>query len=255
MNKQPRFNILFTLLVLGFIIVITQVMPAFGTQAFTASPISTPSTFGSPLPTPVLCPSSTNQADLTIETTIDGLAEQDVAELQLFPDTSQTANCLATRGIDLPKLSVRNETRRITVTNIPNGSYKLVMRAPAIYFREPQGYLFRVFNGQVIRTSNLPLHFKLIPFTAQELPPCRDFSKELFPQQYVSPNEIAAKECMAERIIDISGPGKAPMTTLQWVPTAGTYFYAHVYNASTNWGIWGRMSVLKFRVPNELNPS
>jgi hypothetical protein len=237
------------MLILGFIIVVIQVTPAHGTQAFPNSPLPAPSVFNSPLPIPTSCPLSTNQADLVIDTTIGGLNGQDAAELQLLSDTSQTANCLSARGISLPNLGIHNEGRRITVTNIPDGSYKLIIRAPANYFREPQGYLFRISKGQVVRTSNLAFQFKLIPPTAQKLPPCRDYSKDSTQQQNISPNNISAKECLAERIIDVSGPHKAPVITSQNTPDA-SYFYAHVHDTSTSWGVWGRMSVSDPEIPH-----
>jgi hypothetical protein len=256
-NKQPVFNILLTLLVLGLATVIVQAAP--GAQAVLNSPLPTPATFSSPLPVPIPCPSSVKQGSLAIEAKIEGLGAKDVAEIQLFPDTSLTAACLTTRGVVLPKLGVQNENRSITVANIPDGSYKLVVHAPSNYFREPQGYLFQVRQGQIVRSSDHPLRFKLIPSSDQDLPPCKDFVTQPDPPSSAPvasdvPFEQRRVVCRAERLIDISSPPKQPEPREGSVLGAG-YHYAGPRTTQDNWGVWGRNYVVDAGVRHSAGPT
>lgn len=181
---------------------------------------------------------------IALDLQIEGLETNDSIQVELIPDTIQTANDITSLHSSLAPIQLSNGNQHINLENIPAGSYKLVVSAPSEYFREPQGFLFRISEAQKIeRTSELPLHFKLIPPSEQQIPPCRDYSKDSTQQQNTSPNDISAKECLAERIVDLSGPHKAPTITSQNAPDASRYFYAHVHNTNTNWGVWGRMSV------------
>lgn len=256
LQVNNRLLISLILSVLAIILAVAFGSPERSAAGFTPrafqSPIKTPTPLPSPSPAPVpptTCPPQTRWGRFEANVTVEGLGAIDVAEVELLPDISVTDACLTTYGVVLPKLRVQNENRRITVANIPDGSYKLVIHAPSDYFRKPQGYLFQVQQGQIVKTSDHPLDFKLIPPSKQQIPPCRDYSEDSTQQQDISPNDISAEECMAEGIIDISGPHKAPAITNQYAPDA-TYFYAHVHDTSTSWGVWGRMSVSDPAIPH-----
>lgn len=210
LSKQTVSTIFLILLALGLVAIIVQAAPA--TQTSLDSPLSTPSRFDSPLPTPIPCPSSVRWSTLTIEVKIEGLKGKHFAELQLLTDTSQTAACLSARGTKLPELRVRNGSRDITIADIPDGSYKLIVDAPADYFREPRGYLFQVSGGQIVRYPGHSFHFRLTPPSDQDMPPCRNFAI----QPGASIHDSAAEDvpfepqavCRAERLIDVSAPPK-----------------------------------------------
>src|SRR3972149_3216364 len=99
-------------------------------QAF-QSPFQSPIQIPTPLPTPQpSCPLSTRWATLATEITVEGLGGDEIAELQLLPDNSVTSLCLPMRGVRLPKDDLRIGLHSITITDVPDGSYKLVIRAP-----------------------------------------------------------------------------------------------------------------------------
>jgi len=198
----------------------------------------------SPFPSPVSCPSSVRQGSLVIEVGIEGLGTQDVAEIELLPDTLATATCLTKYGVMLPNLTIQNGNHRIIISAIPDGSYKLVVQAPSVYFREPQGYLFQVQQGQIIRALDRPLHFKLTPFMGRGLPPCRDLG--------IRPNSPRAADaslepypsCRAERIIDISGPPRPSLRESGRSPLSEGYHYVGPRTDQDNQGVWGRRYVV-----------
>jgi uncharacterized membrane protein YqaE (UPF0057 family) len=247
MKKQTILNILLILLVLGFSVAIIQAAPA--ERMGMTSPLSVPSRFDSPLspPSPYSCSSVASTSRLTIEVRIEGLKGKHSAELQLLPDGSQTAACLSADRTKLLKLSVRNGNRSITITDIPDGSYKLAVDAPANYFREPQGYLLQVSEGQIVRHSDLFFHFELIPPSAQDLPPCRNVATQpdtpthdLVPEDVPSEPQVV---CRAERLVDVSGPSKQPEPQEGGVLDVG-YHYAGPTTYQDSQGVWGRRYVV-----------
>jgi hypothetical protein len=157
---------------------------------------------------------------LTVNTSIDiiveGLVENDIAEIRIVPDTEKTASDVQTAGITLPVLSLSNEFKRISLIAIPLGSYQLTISTPASYFREPQAYLFQVQGSSVVNRLDSPLPFTLIPVSPQDLPPCRDVAAmPAYPPPSLEPTgDIPSDEldiiCRAEGIIDISSPPKLP---------------------------------------------
>jgi hypothetical protein len=111
-------------------------------------------------------------------------------------------------------MSFHNEAGRVDTTAIPIGTYKLIVFAPDSYFREPQGYLFQLTETGIVNYSGVSFHFKLIPPSTQELPPCRD---TMVMGSLPSPDptgDIPFEEqkiiCRAERLIDVSSPPKQP---------------------------------------------
>lgn len=180
---------------------------------------------------------------VVLDVQIDGLEDDHSVEMELVPDIEQTEKDVLSLQSELKTFHLSNGDHQVSFRNIPAGSYKLTISAPSEYFREPQGYLFRISEDQKVElTSELPLHFKLIPPSKQQIPPCRDVSSDSN-QQHASPNNNSVKECLAERIIDLSGPHKLPTISGQNTIGSGRYFYAHVYDTSVNLGVWGRMSV------------
>jgi len=132
-----------------------------------------------------------------IDVQIEGLDNDDVAQVQLLPDTQETSSTLSFLGITLPQQQVSNGNYQVRVADIPDGSYKLIINAPSEYLRDPGGYLFRVSDKQIVRSPDRILRFRLIPPAFQELPPCRD-------------RISGQRPCKAEPLVDISAPPKQP---------------------------------------------
>lgn len=187
--------------------------------------------------------------DLVIEVIVEGLQGEDTAELQLLPDTPETADRLLACGLTLPRQSVRQGIHRIDIPSIPDGSYRLAMTAPPEYFREPQGYLFQVLEARIVRRSDLSFRFRLVPPAAQVLPPCRNLTAQQEPSSSEPASRYSASgshpACMAEYTLDLSGP------SLQPEPPEGDagasiapYYYAGPTTAQDNQGVWGRSYVV-----------
>lgn len=151
---------------------------------------------------------------LSFEVLVKGLEGNDTAELQILPGSEQTASDLQALGVTLPTVSLRNEAGRVSIPAIPVGTYKLVIWAPGAYFREPGGYLFQVTQAGMVNPSGTPLRFRLIPPAAQDLPPCREIPGRGSLSSPGPTGEMPFEEgrilCRAERLIDLSGPPKAP---------------------------------------------
>jgi hypothetical protein len=257
MRKQTIPSILLVLLALGFSAVIIQAAPV--EQTGMTSPLSVPGRFDSPLspPSPYSCSSVASTPRLTIEVEVEGLRGKHSAELQLLPDSSQTAACLSADRTKLLELDVRNGNRSIIITDVPDGSYKLVVDAPANYFREPQGYLFQVSEGQIVRHFDLSFHFELISPSAQDLPPCRNVATQpdtpthdLVPEDVPSEPQVV---CRAERLVDVSGPPKQPEPQEGGVLDAG-YHYAGPMTFQDSQGVWGRNYVVDPSVKHPILP-
>lgn len=189
-------------------------------------------------------------SEISFDVIVEGLEGNDSVELQILPDTSKTTSRLQTLGITLPILSLNNETQRINITTIPVGTYKLIISSPPSYFREPEGYLFQVSESGIVGRLDTPLHFVLIPPSAQDLPPCRDVVLQSDPivSESESP-DIFLKEnpvCQSEYIIDISATPKLPEP---WEPGNNSllgvgYHYVGPKTTQSNKGILGRNFVV-----------
>lgn len=122
---------------------------------------------------------------------------------------------MASLGVNLPKSNAINGKQTIFVENIPAGIYQIILSAPPDYFREPMGYEFGVSDkGEIINNPDRTLNFKLIPPSAQTLPPCRlvdvvPATRPPITEQKDIPQE-GKEVCMAEGIIDISAPPMKP---------------------------------------------
>lgn len=188
---------------------------------------------------------------IAIDVTVEGLENQDVAEIQLLPGMEKTVADLASIEKTLPRLAVSNVATEISVKDIPTGTYMLMVHAPSSYFREPQGYLFRVSETGIVLTSDLLFHFKLIPSSAQSLPPCRDFETKNDSPDSTStidiPFEAQNEICMAEGIVDLSSPRNQIRPKEQGTsrPLVGEYHYAGPKTSTqNNKGVWGRNYVV-----------
>lgn len=255
LNKRSIHTVLPILLALGFTAIIIQAAPA--NQSTLTSPIPVPGVFDSPLPPPPLCPSTTNWTTPAIEVRIEGLDEKDSAGLQVLADTPQTVACLSQRETRLPQLVVRNGGRTITVTEIPDGFYELMVDAPAHYFRDPAGYLFQVKNGQIVRRPGFVFQFHLVPPSEQGLPPCREFEREFtslssdpLPMAEAISAETQKDVCWAERTVDISGPPKQPERPREVGVSSIGYHYVGPMTFQDNQGVRGRNAVVDPNVPH-----
>jgi len=254
LNKRSIHILFAILLVLGLVATVIQAAPA--NQLTLISPLPGPDLFDSPLPPPLLCPTATNRATLTIEVNIEGLEGKYPAEVELLADTSQTTACLSSYRTELPRLDARNGRHTITVTDIPDGFYKLEMNAPATYFRDPAGYLFQVQNGQIVRRPGFVFQFRLVSPSAQALPPCREFERSLTPVSEVPPRDEAIPQstqqdvCWAERTVDISSPPKQPERPREMGTLSEGYHYVGPMTYQDNQGVWGRNTVVDPNVPH-----
>lgn len=175
------------------------------------TPYPTPSTRPTPQPSPtpqIVCPPSTVRTAFASEVVVEGLSRDSSAELQLLPDNPVTAACLSENDTVLPRSTIGKGRTEISVADLPDGYYKLVLHAPKGHFRDPAGYLFRVFHGEIVRTLGKAFRFDLISPADQDLPPCE--SAEIRSTDDVpnpSENDIRNEPrvvCRAERLIDLS---------------------------------------------------
>lgn len=154
-------------------------------------------------------------AKTIIEVIVEGLEDGQTAELRLLPDTIETSDRLQSLDIELPTWKIRNGTKKIAVGAFPTGAYQLVIDASETYYREPMGYLFRLSDAGIVNPSNIPLFFRLVPPSAQNLPPCRGTGAGGIAASPVAPlTDIPLDEsivsCRAERLVDISSSPKNP---------------------------------------------
>ena len=220
-----------------------------------------------PYPAPNVPASSPIEDVLTVSTSIDiiveGLEGNDTVEIQVVPDSETTASDLQLAELTRPIVSLHNEFQRINVPAIPIGSYILTISAPASYFREPQGYLFQVQESGIVNRLGYPLYFKLIPSSAQDLPPCPGADvMETDPLLSIEPTEDMPLEepqiiCRAERIIDLSStpklPEQQPTETLNGILDIG-YHYVGPMTYQNNNGVWGRNYVVDAGVRHSPGP-
>lgn len=245
MARERIFSILLTLLVLASIITIAQT--ASGPQELVRASSVILSPLDSPLPPPVACSPSTGLDVPVLQVTIGGLLEGSAAELQLIPSSAETTVCLSEHEVALPQLAVQNGTYAMNIPAIPDGSYRLTLSAPVGYFRDPEAYFFQVYESQIIRFSEIPFHFQLVPPSDQRLPPCRELDgqpdSESFPGQALLESPAV---CRAERTIALSIPPKEPESQGQengGMLNAG-YHYAGPRTFQDNTGVWGRNYVV-----------
>jgi hypothetical protein len=208
-----------------------------------------------PTPTPT---EEVITVEVSIAVAVEGLEGNDTVELQIVPDTEKTTSSLQALGVTLPKMSLHNESGKVATTAIPVGTYKLMISAPDTYFREPQGYLFRLTETGIVNRSGTSFHFKLIPPSAQDLPPCRDTM--VIPSSNNPAGDIPFEEpkiiCRAERLIDVSTPPKQPeqpTESKKGVLGAG-YHYAGPHTVQDNQGVWGRNYVVNASVRHSPGP-
>lgn len=205
---------------------------------------------------------ATNQesSTFTLEVNVDGLEGTDTAELRLLAGTPRTASDLSEGEITLPTLSVCNGSHILNIADVSDGSYKLMMYAPSDYFREPQGYLFQVSGGQIIRKSESFFQFKLVPLSDQDWPPCRNLTTR--PDS--SASSLIAEDisleprvvCRAERLIDVSSPPKQPERYEQDIGILDVgYHYAGPETSQDNQGVWGRNYVVDPSVRHSPGPT
>jgi len=100
--------------------------------------------------------------NIQMTVTINGLEKGDKATLTLS----------LSPGIDpaekpLFKQTIRSDgegslTVEIT-TSLKDGYYQLLLEAPKKYFREPKGYLFQVYQSQIVNPVGRPVIFSLLP--------------------------------------------------------------------------------------------
>jgi hypothetical protein len=163
---------------------------------------------------------------------------------------------LSEREITLPTSSVCNGSHTLNITDVPDGSYKLIVDTPSDYFREPAGYLFQVKDRQIVRHPGFVFRFQLVPPTEQDLPPCREFEKRFTPPSDSEldtgdiPADTQKDACQAERTVDISTPPKQPERPHETEVLDVGYHYVGPVTFQDNQGVWGRNTVVDPNVPH-----
>ena len=151
-----------------------------------------------------------NKSGMSLNVIVEGLASGEAAELSLISDTGATVRTFQVPGIVSSNSVAQQDATTISLAGMPAGSYRLTISAPTAYLREPQGYFFQVSEAGTVNGSQSPVRFRLIPPSAQDLPPCRDISaQEPGTASPKEPPETLLKEaavCQAEYFIDLSVP-------------------------------------------------
>lgn len=187
-------------------------------------------------------------SSIVVNITIDGLADQK-GMIRLLPDTANGS------APTLLEQEVSNGSYNLSLP-IANGIFKLVLEGPVDYFHEPKGYLFTVYEGKLINTSNRSLIFTLLPPSVQSLPPCRDafpVVSQLTERQSSSLEEEKVV-CMAESLISISDPIKEPEPQDEGFLTTG-YHYIGPKTTQDNQGVWGRNYVVNASICHNCSPT
>ncbi|MBI4284966.1 MAG: hypothetical protein HY670_03575 [Chloroflexi bacterium] len=188
--------------------------------------------------TEVLSPS-----DIQITVTINGLEEGDVATLTLSSDT------LAADKGSLVQKSVDGHGHPIIVeisAVLPDDNYLLLLEAAEKYFRDPKGYLFTVYDSQILNPAGTPVIFDLIPPSARNYEPYRESD--------TSGQNTEGKRYRLEGIISLSAPPKQPPPQEGILDSTG-YHYAGPNTSQDNEGVWGRFTVVDPGVRHNISPN
>lgn len=139
----------------------------------------------------------------------------------------------------LPHINLSNGDHTIQAENIPIGIYKLIVQTSSDYFRSPKGYILRVSEAGAALSTDQILHFKVVPTNKSSLPPCRNITMD------ENNPSLDQEICMAEGLIDISGP--ISMEQLRSNPNSpdyGNYYYAGPRTSQDHQGVQGRNYVV-----------
>jgi hypothetical protein len=153
----------------------------------------------------------TNGSPAPMTITVDGLEVNDEAVLRIGVDNGS----LNLAGQPLCEYTVKaanGAAQEVEINpTLEDGPYLLAVDAPDKYFREPRGYLFRVYQGAVLNAVGHSIQFKLIP------PEARDYEPYRGPM--MSPNATAAAPppptggvtYRVEAVVGLSIPPKQPI--------------------------------------------
>ena len=250
MSRRLVYTIAFNLLVICVFVI--------GIRVTLGSPIQTLSVLAPvayPTPLPHICPATTTYNTLTLNVEIAGLEEKQWATVQLFADTIQTTACLSRQATLLPQIDVHNGSHALTLTEVPDGFYKLMIGSPSSYFRDPAGYLFQVQDGQIVRRPDFVFQFRLVPPANQVLPSCWEFAttfKMSARSSFVGEIQKTPPQesCWAERTVAISAPPKQPENAYARGVTSIGYHYIGPKTTQDNQGVWGRNTVVDPNIPH-----
>lgn len=152
-----------------------------------------------------LSSTSCNPPDnIQMTVTIDGLekGEEATLTLSLSPGIDPAEKPLFQQTIRSD--GERSLTVEIT-TSLKDGYYQLLLEAPEKYFREPKGYLFQVYQSQIVNPVGRPVIFSLLPkggapdvealislsAPKRQLAPPPPFQRSVVPEEaYYLPGEI-----------------------------------------------------------------
>jgi hypothetical protein len=172
-------------------------------------------------------------------------------ELLLIAALPETEACLAIGLTEIPKITLGNEKRAFTLSDVPNGSYRLMIGAATAYLRQPAGYTFQIEGGKIVHRPDLLLAFELIPPSAQALPPCRVYEAALNgppdSRSDVEDTSIGPGKdvCQAEPISSISAPPKQPHALRDQ-----DYIYLGPQTPIDTQGLRGRNTVVDTNIPH-----
>ncbi len=146
---------------------------------------------------------------IQLTATINGLEEGDEATLSISPEGEMSGEAV------IVSMTLMGEDKAQTVTlsaDLDDGYYQLTIEAGNKYFREPQGYFFKVLDSKVLNPRDRDITFELIPPSARDYQPYRkgdttsDIADEVPP-----PTPITGPEeppYVAEAFISLSAPAR-----------------------------------------------
>jgi hypothetical protein len=191
---------------------------------------------------------------INITVTINGLEKGDKATLILSPEMDGSPGSVIAEKV------ISGEDTTITVhlsIDLKDGNYQLVLDTSDKYFRTPKGYLFKVFNGEIINVRNRSIAFDLIPPSERQYNPYRgpvtvENTSEITESEPQVPGELPFR---MEYFISLSLPPKQREPEI----SRGTKDAGWHYMGTTNFydceGIWGKMDVVDTGVRHGIYPN
>ncbi len=163
--------------------------------------------------------------------TVSGLEGDDEAVLRIGTDDGS----LQLNGPPLYEHTVTGASETVQVSlELQDGGYLLVVEAPDRYFREPRGYLFRVYQGAIVNPGGHQIAFALIPPSARNYEPYRGPTAVPSFSPVVPPPPTTGVTYRAESVVGLSAPPKAPIQvavpppSIERIPSSARFIIASV---------------------------
>ena len=155
---------------------------------------------------------ATSGNPIRMTVTVEGLEANDEAVLRIGVDDGS----LKLSGQPIYEYTVKatDAARNVEInTTLEDGRYILVVDAPENYFREPRGYLFMVYQAEVVNLDGRSIPFKLIPPEARDYEPYRGPIVASNATAPMPPPPSASGEVTyrVESVVGLSAPPKEPI--------------------------------------------